>query len=414
MPLQQDLFVRMALALLLYYYWLHKDEKNNKRRERSVWVRPIYRKRKAQGQFHHLAKELKLEGDGDFKEYIRMTKSQYDTLLELVKPKIEKKTTFFREPISASERLLVTLRFLATGDDYTSLRYAFRIHNSTISKIVPETCTAIWECLQPIVLPEPTKTKFEEVANEFKAKWHFPNCVGAIDGKHVVIRAPANYASMYFNYKKSFSIVLMAVADANYNFLMVCIGSYGRHSDEGIFSHSSFGQKIFDGTLDLPADQPLAPGSKSMPHVFVGDEAFPLLQNLMKPFPGRHLSTCRAIFNYRLSKARRVVENAFGIMSARFRVFRKPINLKPENVDSVIKACVCLHNYLRQDVVVVASHTEIGIDPGEHESGALRRLNGVGRCAKEEIEHICNDFVEYFTSSAGELPGQAEYVNRTS
>ncbi|KAG8298077.1 hypothetical protein J6590_108295 [Homalodisca vitripennis] len=81
--------------------------------------------------------------------------------------------------------------------------------------------------------------------------------------------------------------------------------------------------------------------------VLVGDDIFPLGSNLLKPYSHRNLSLHERIFNYRLSRARRVVENAFGILAARFRVFSKPIHLDVETAEYVIKACCSIHNWLR-------------------------------------------------------------------
>ena len=85
-----------------------------------------------------------------------------------------------------------------------------------------------------------------------------------------------------------------------------------------------------------------------LPYVFIGDEAFPLMPNLMKPFPQKNITRPKKIFNYRLSRARRVVENAFGIMANRFRVLLTPIAVSVENVDGIILACTVLHNFLRR------------------------------------------------------------------
>ena len=64
-----------------------------------------------------------------------------------MRPKIEKKTTRLRKPISAGERLAITLRFLATGETYRSLRYQYRLSSSAISSIAPEVCDPIIETL---------------------------------------------------------------------------------------------------------------------------------------------------------------------------------------------------------------------------------------------------------------------------
>ena len=75
------------------------------------------------------------------------------------------------------------------------------------------------------------------------------------------------------------------------------------------------------------------------------------LQALSKPFPQKDLNDDRRIFNYRLSRARRVVENAFGILSARFRIFHSTINLKLDSIEKVVLATIALHNYLRRRTV---------------------------------------------------------------
>lgn len=102
--------------------------------------------------------------------------------------------------------------------------------------------------------------------------------MGALDGKHVVIQAPARSGFQFFNYKGTYSIVLLALVDASYRFRVVDVGVFGRSSDGGILAVSPFGRAVREGTLDLPEDAPL-PGADDlgpMPHVFVADEAFPL------------------------------------------------------------------------------------------------------------------------------------------
>ena len=220
---------------------------------------------------------------------------------------------------------------------------------STVCGVVEEVCEAIWKALQPQYVKIPgSEEEWLAVSKDYEQIWNFPNCVGAIDGKHVVMQAPKNSGSSFFNYKGTHSLVLLAVCDAHYRFVMVDMGDAGRHSDGGVLSNSEFGKALDGNSLSLPQSRPL-PGtlSPTVPYVIVGDEAFPLKQNIMRPYPGRNLPQPHSVYNYRLSRTRRVIENSFGILAARWRIFRRPMIATPEHVVSYTKAAIALHNYLQ-------------------------------------------------------------------
>lgn len=99
---------------------------------------------------------------------------------------------------------------------------------STIYKIISEVCQAIWLALQPIVLPTLNSEEWKKISKDFFLKWQFPNCIGALDGRHMEIQAPPYSGSQFYNYKGYFSIVLMAMCDANHKFTWVDIGQFGK------------------------------------------------------------------------------------------------------------------------------------------------------------------------------------------
>ena len=168
-----------------------------------------------------------------------------------------------------------------------------------------------------------------------------------MDGKHIVIRPPTGSSSYYFNYKHTFSIVLLAVVDANYKFIYIDVGCNGRISDVGVFKNCLLFNAMENNTLQILLPEPLDDGSGfPIPYMMVADDAFPLKQYIQKPFGQARLTNERRIFNYRLSQARCIVENSFGILASRFRIFMAPINLSPDKVEKIVIACCSLHNFL--------------------------------------------------------------------
>ncbi|RXN13449.1 nuclease HARBI1 [Labeo rohita] len=214
-----------------------------------------------------------------------------EEILSIVGPDLTSQTTNFRDPIEPKQRLAITLRYLAAGESFASLAYQYRLGAITVCSSVHMTCSAIEKRMMSTHIPPPTEDQWKAIASKFWDRWKFPNCLGAIDGKHITIKAPPSSGSLFFNYKKTFSIVLLALVDADYRFTYIQVGDFGRASDGGVYGSSRLGRGMEAKTLNVPEDSPL-PGSGvqgPMPYVIVGDAAFPLKTYLMRPFPGHRL-----------------------------------------------------------------------------------------------------------------------------
>ena len=306
-------------------------------------MRRIYQERKEKGEFYLLVKDLKLFDHSFFFKYFRMNPCTYEKLLSWVGPFLKKQVTNMRESIGASERLSLTLKYLATGDAQCSIGTRYRISAAVVSCAINETCRVLWTELKNrdfLRVPN-TEEDWKKVADVFKKKWNFPHALGAIDGKHITMQCPAKGGSDFVNYKKTHSIVLLGVCNGKYEFTMVDIGDSGR-----VYNNSSIGYCIDNYILNFPLPEKIRNSHDIFPYVFLGDDAFGLKPNILKPFPGQHLNVEERIFNYRLLRARRLIENTFGIAASRFRIFRRPIIAKVEAVIEITKAIVALHNFL--------------------------------------------------------------------
>ena len=212
-----------------------------------------------------------------------MSPNRFQHLLELVRPLITKRDTKMRKAIIAEERLAVTLHFLATGDSQQSLSFSFRMGETTVNTIVTETSNAIYQVLKEKYLSAPhTKEEWLKISQEFEENWNMPHTIGCIDGKHIRIVCPKLTGTQYYNYKGFFSIVLMAVCDANYCFTMIDLGQYGSNNDSGVLASSVTGEMFDNGEINLPAPSKIYQSSdQDLPYFLLSEEVFPLKDWLM-------------------------------------------------------------------------------------------------------------------------------------
>ena len=271
--------------------------------------------------------------------------------------------------------------------------------------------------------PPTSEQEWKRIAAGFETDWNFPNCLGALDGKHVAMECPNGGGSTYCNYKGFHSLVLMAICDENYCFSFVDIGGYGHDNDASIFGDSEICMAIEANQLEIPCAEIV--NGFTLPYVLVADEIFPLKPCLMKPFGGKKLDEKQEIYNYRLSRCRKTIENAFGIFAAKWRIFRRPIRAYPETVEKIIKACVCLHNYLKQtdnacyvpSGFIDAEDSTGNVIPGGWRSvvaddqSAMQNIQRAGsNNYSKDAKAIRESFKDFFNSSGGSVPWQYKHV----
>ena len=152
------------------------------------------------------------------------------------------------------------------------------------------------------------------------------------------------------------------------------MGQYGSNNDSGVLAESEIGNAFENNTLNIPPSELVRGTDLEIPYFLVGDEIFPLKPWLMRPYPGK-LPEPEKVYNYRQSRARRVIENAFGILRARWRIFSHPIKASVENTERYVMACLCLHNYLRQmenSLYTPQGFVDVEVGNGEIKDGEWR------------------------------------------
>lgn len=237
-------------------------------------------------------------------------------------------------------------RFLATGMKYSDLSFTFRMGKSTICEFVRLTLDALWTNLWPIHMPVPITEQLLKISEDFHTLRNLPHCVGAIDVRHIEIKKPSHSGSLYYNYKGFHSITFQAVVDARYKYISIDVGGYGKQHDSANLKASSFYEALEENIIILPKAEEL-PGSETVvPYFLIRDGAYPLMQNLIKPFAGEELSDDQIKYNKRISGPRMVVECTFGQDCQRWHIYYTKIECEPETVERIARAISVMHNVI--------------------------------------------------------------------
>lgn len=271
--------------------------------------------------------------DTRFVKKYRLSRDSMYFLVEKLRPKLEKKDTQMRKSLTVDFRIAVAIYILKSGCDASVAADSFKIGTSTANSLLNEVCRALNEVLWDEMVKFPrTKEERENNCKEFENRWQFPNTIGALDGTHVPILAPPEHAADYFNYKHYHSMVILAMVDAKYQFIYANVGRPGGVNDATIFNSSQL--------------KTLTDDEEAMGDMFIlGDGAFPLKKTLMKPYlitadmPEKQVN-----FNARLSRARVVVEDAFGRLKGRWRILLKRADYNVNNLREILMSCIILHN----------------------------------------------------------------------
>ena len=207
--------------------------------------------------------------------------------------------------------------------------------------------------------------------------------------------------------------MLLAIVDADYKFIWADLGSPGGCSDSQILNASSIPKLIETNQIGFPPPEPLPGDVKDMPYFFIGDDIFALRTWMMKPYANRGMTTEERVFNYRLSRARRVVENAFGILVQRWQVMLNTCQHRSDTVRLIVKTCLVLHNLLKarhpHDNGGMGDGTAIHYAPGSWRRGLdlsdTKKVEAPNR-ATREAKMQRNLLRHYLNADIGEVPWQ--------
>ncbi|XP_064487325.1 uncharacterized protein LOC135399499 [Ornithodoros turicata] len=279
-------------------------------------------------------------GHKHFKQAFRVSPATFRYLLESLQS-IERQDTNMRNAISLEKRVAVGLYRLCSSAEDRTIAHLFAIGRSTVNAIFKDFCDAVILHLEQQWICMVRRNEMESHMREFHAVTGFPQAIRALGGCHLPVSPPKLHATDYYNYKGWYSIILLALVDHQYKFKYINVGSPGRCHDAHVYGRSRLRSLVDGDHFQSPV---VTIEGTFIPPIILCDQAFPLTSNLLKPFANAPKGTPQASFNYNLSKTRRIVENAFGRVKARFRHVMKRMECNTTLAKRSIRTACTLHN----------------------------------------------------------------------
>ena len=280
----------------------------------------------------------------EWKKNLRMTKNDFLYLVNLVRIDLEPDPIPVRDALTPEKKVAMTLYYLKDQGSYLMTCNAFGVGKSTLSYVIKEVCHAINMRVGPNYLRLPRdESEMSNLIDNFHKKFGLPQVFGCIDGTHIPIKQPTENSHDFFCYKMKYTLNCQAICDHKGQFLNVEIKWPGSVHDARVFANSDVNKMLQNKLIPMVLKE-LLPGEDKVPPVILADPAYPLLPNVMKEY-----ACCtnneQVVFNEMLRSARNQVECAFGRLKARWRILTRAMDIKLDDLPSVIYSCFVLHNY---------------------------------------------------------------------
>jgi len=272
--------------------------------------------------------------DEEFLNRFRLKKDTIKFILRLIEPKIKSQTSR-NNAVTPAQKLLMTLRYYATGSFIATCADFAGIHKTTGGKIIVQVSEALGALRSDFIRFPTTNAQIRQVRQDFFNIAKFPSCIGAIDCTHIKIRSlGGNDAEIFRNRKQFFSINVQTICDSHLNIQNIVARWPGSSHDANIFWNSSIKQR-FDNREFKDC-------------VLVAGSGYPLQSYLITPM--LHPTTnVEHIFNESQIQTRNSVERSHDVWKRRFPILSLGINIRSlDTVQAIIVATAVLHNIARQ------------------------------------------------------------------